>query len=78
MDEAIKRPGRFGRMIYVPLPSPDERGLILKALARTKPIDASVDLLALGRSAICENMSGADLAALVCSFSFLCSQAIFP
>ncbi|KAJ8440688.1 hypothetical protein Cgig2_005419 [Carnegiea gigantea] len=65
MDEAIKRPGRFGRMIYVPLPSPDERGLILKALAREKPIDASVDLLAFGRSASCDNMSGADLAALM-------------
>lgn len=65
MDEAIKRPGRFGRMIYVPLPSPVERGLILKALAREKPIDASVDLLAFGRSASCDDMSGADLAALM-------------
>ncbi|CAL5350237.1 unnamed protein product [Camellia sinensis] len=48
MDRAVLRPGRFGKLLYVPLPSPDERGLILKALARKKPIDASVDLIAIG------------------------------
>ncbi|XP_051147250.1 cell division control protein 48 homolog C-like [Andrographis paniculata] len=61
MDDALFRPGRFDRRIYVPLPSPDDRGLILKALARKKPIDASVDLIALGRDVACENFSGADL-----------------
>ncbi|KAF3952192.1 hypothetical protein CMV_022231 [Castanea mollissima] len=65
MDRAILRPGRFGKLLYVPLPSPDERGLILKALGRKKPIDASVDLSALGRMEACENFSGADLAALM-------------
>lgn len=65
MDRAVLRPGRFGKLLYVPLPSSDERGLILKALARRKPIDASVDLLALGRSTTCENLSGADLDALI-------------
>ena len=71
MDRAILRPGRFGKLLYVPLPSPDERGLILKALGRKKPIDASMDLSALGRMEACENFSGADLAALVC----LCSNS---
>ena len=66
MDCAVLRPGRFGKLLYVPLPSPDERGLILKALARKKPIDASVDLSAIGRMEACENLSGADLSALVC------------
>ena len=66
IDPAVLRPGRFGKLLYVPLPSPDERGLILKALARKKPIDASVDLSFIGRMAACENFSGADLAALVC------------
>ncbi|KAE8677252.1 putative amino acid permease 7 [Hibiscus syriacus] len=28
MDRAVLRPGRFGKLLYVPLPSPDERGLI--------------------------------------------------
>ena len=70
MDRAVLRPGRFGKLLYVPLPTADERGLILNALARKKPIDATVDLMAIGRDSSCENLSGADLSALVCSFSF--------
>ncbi|XP_010251848.1 PREDICTED: cell division control protein 48 homolog C [Nelumbo nucifera] len=65
MDRAVLRPGRFGKLLYVPLPDPDERGLILKALARKKPVDADVDLLAIGRQETCENLSGADLAAVM-------------
>ncbi|KAI3470466.1 hypothetical protein Pfo_027129 [Paulownia fortunei] len=65
MDRAVLRPGRFGKLMYVPLPSPDERGMILKALARKKPIDSNVDLLALGKDSACENLSGADLSALM-------------
>ncbi|KAJ7945497.1 cell division control protein 48-like C-like [Quillaja saponaria] len=65
MDDAVLRPGRFGKHLYVPLPSPYERGLILKALARNKPVDPSVDLSAIGRMEACENLSGADLAALM-------------
>ncbi|XP_011084336.1 cell division control protein 48 homolog C-like [Sesamum indicum] len=65
MDRAVLRPGRFGKLLYVPLPSPDERGMILKALARKKPIDANMDLMALGRDSACENLSGADLSALM-------------
>lgn len=65
MDPAIHRPGRLGKKLYVPLPSPDERGLILKALARKKPIDASVDLMKIVRDNACNNLSGADLSALM-------------
>ncbi|XP_028776414.1 cell division control protein 48 homolog C-like isoform X2 [Neltuma alba] len=65
MDRALLRPGRLGKLLYVPLPSPDERGLILKALARKKPIDETVDLCAIGRMEACENLSGADLAAVM-------------
>ena len=68
MDRAVLRPGRFGKLLYVPLPTPDERGLILKALARKKPVDPSVDLTTIGRMEACENLSGADLAALVCLY----------
>lgn len=70
MDPAVLRPGRFGKLLYVPLPSPDDRGLILKALAKGKPIDPSVDLSAIGQMNSCENLSGADLKKLVC----LCFQ----
>lgn len=66
MDPAVLRPGRFGKHIYVSLPNRDERGLILKALARKKPIDPSVDLSEIGRLKALENFSGADLSALVC------------
>lgn len=65
MDRAVLRPGRFGKLLYVPLPTPDERGLILEALARKKPIDDSVDLRTIAQSKSCENLSGADLAAMM-------------
>ncbi|KAG9441551.1 hypothetical protein H6P81_017405 [Aristolochia fimbriata] len=65
IDRAVLRPGRLGKLLYVPLPSPDDRGLILKAIARKKPIAADVDLDSIGRSDACNNLSGADLAAVV-------------
>ncbi|KAI7752208.1 hypothetical protein M8C21_025449 [Ambrosia artemisiifolia] len=61
MDVAVLRPGRLGRLMYVPLPNRDERELILKALSRNKTLDADVDLGAFARSKACENLSGADL-----------------
>lgn len=68
MDPALLRPGRFGQLMYVPLPSPDERGVILKALCRKRPIDANVDLMALGKDTRLNNFSGADLNYLVSLF----------
>lgn len=64
MDPAILRSGRFGKPILVSLPDEDERGLILKALARKKHLDPSVDLCEIAHR--CENYTGADLAKLVC------------
>ncbi|XP_047959760.1 uncharacterized AAA domain-containing protein C16E9.10c-like isoform X4 [Salvia hispanica] len=55
----------FGRILYAPLPTPEERGEILKILAQNKPIDAEVDLMALGKDSACENFSGSDLYALM-------------
>ncbi|KAK0596724.1 hypothetical protein LWI29_018437 [Acer saccharum] len=65
MDRVVLRPGRFGKFLYVPLPTADEHGLILKALARKKPIDANVDLCAVAQMKACESLSGADLSALM-------------
>ncbi|KAL6568631.1 hypothetical protein OROHE_004315 [Orobanche hederae] len=65
MDDAVLRPGRFGKLMYVPLPSHEERGMILKAIARKKPIDGDVDLVALAKESRCDNLSGADLSALM-------------
>ncbi|XP_047942936.1 cell division control protein 48 homolog C-like [Salvia hispanica] len=56
---------QFDRLLYVPLPTPEERGAILKALTRCKPIDPDVDLMALGNDVACENFSGRDLFTLV-------------
>ncbi|KAI3898373.1 hypothetical protein MKX03_035467 [Papaver bracteatum] len=64
LGEAIKRRGRLGKHMYVPLPGPRERGLILKAIARNKPISEDVDLIAIGQEEAYENLSGADLAAV--------------
>ncbi|GAB2210508.1 hypothetical protein Droror1_Dr00015775 [Drosera rotundifolia] len=77
MDPALLRPGRFGKPIYVSLPTADERVLILKAHARWRPIDANVDLEAIARSKACENLSGDDLfnlmerAAMACIEDYL-------
>ncbi|CAA2980161.1 cell division control protein 48 homolog C-like [Olea europaea var. sylvestris] len=65
MDRALLRPGRFGKLLYVPLPSPNECGLILTALGRKKRIDANLDLMAIGSDSACKNFSGADLSALM-------------
>lgn len=67
LDPAILRNGRLGEHFYVGLPSAEERGLILKTLARKKPIDPEVDLSAIARMEACENLSGSDLATLVCT-----------
>ncbi|KAK8937187.1 hypothetical protein KSP39_PZI012238 [Platanthera zijinensis] len=65
IDPAVLRPGRFGKLFYVPLPTVAERGLILKALARKKPVDPDVDYDSLASRDACRNFTGADLAALV-------------
>ncbi|XP_057431410.1 cell division control protein 48 homolog C-like isoform X2 [Lotus japonicus] len=65
VDRAILRPGRLGKHLYVPHPSPEDRVKILKALARDTRLDAGVDLNVIGRMEACENMSGAELRALM-------------
>ncbi|CAN6821151.1 unnamed protein product [Brassica oleracea] len=64
IDPAFLRHGRFGNLVYVPLPNADERASILKAIGKKKPVDPSVDLDAIARIN-CEGFSGADLANLV-------------
>lgn len=65
MDPAVLRPGRFGKLLLVPLPDAEGRVSILKALVRNKPLATDVDLNYIGYCQACENFSGADLAALV-------------
>ncbi|KAL1211279.1 Cell division control protein-like protein [Cardamine amara subsp. amara] len=75
VDPAFLRPGRFGNLLYVPLPNAEERASILKAIARKKPIDPSVDLDGIAKMN-CEGFSGADLAHLVQKATFQAVEEI--
>jgi transitional endoplasmic reticulum ATPase len=63
VDPALLRPGRLERLVFVPPPDADARAQILAAAAKSVPMDAAVDLVALGRRT--EGFSAADCAALV-------------
>jgi cell division protease FtsH len=65
LDPALKRPGRFDRMITVGLPSTEGREAILRLHARRReiPLSPDVDLARLAR--LTPNWSGAELANLL-------------
>lgn len=73
IDDAMLRPGRLGKLLYVPLPSADDRVSILKALTtrvtikhRSAICDSDgVDIEQVARDGRADGFSGADLAALV-------------
>lgn len=57
--------GRLDKLLYVPLPTPDDRVSILKALATNVTFGADVDLEKIARSDRADGYSGADCAALL-------------
>ncbi len=62
LDPAFRRPGRFDRILFVPPPDAPARASILRILCKGKPMkDIDFELLAKKS----ENLSGADLKALV-------------
>ena len=63
VDEALLRPGRFDRLLEIPLPDNNARKEILKIHAAKKPLDSTVNLDRLVEST--KGYSGADIAALV-------------
>jgi ribosome biogenesis ATPase len=65
IDPAMLRPGRLDKLLYVPLPSPEERVKILKTCARKTPLAPDVNLEKIALSERCNGFSGADLASLV-------------
>ncbi|KAM0754556.1 AAA-domain-containing protein [Meredithblackwellia eburnea MCA 4105] len=65
LDPAMVRPGRLDKLLYVDLPTPDERVDILRAQTNKTPLAHDVDLDLVGRHKGCEGFSGADLGALV-------------
>lgn len=66
IDPAMLRPGRLDKLLYVPLPLPQDRVAILKAhAARGLRVADDVDWVALGTSPHAAGYSGADCAALL-------------
>lgn len=59
IDDALLRPGRFDKLIYVPCPNNYQRLDILKVVTKKIPLDKSVDLKRIAESAEC--YSGADV-----------------
>jgi ribosome biogenesis ATPase len=57
--------GRLDKLLYVPLPTPDDRYSILKAVASKVNLAPDVDLKKIGYSSRAEGYSGADCAALI-------------
>ena len=65
IDPAMLRPGRLDKLLYVPLPTKEDRFSILKTVCRKVPISDDVDLMKVATDQHCEGYSGADLSALV-------------
>jgi transitional endoplasmic reticulum ATPase len=63
VDEALLRPGRFDRMLEVPLPDNSARKAILKIHTAKKPLDKTVSLDKLVE--LTKGYSGADISAIV-------------
>jgi cell division protease FtsH len=63
LDQAVLRPGRFGRQVVVPLLNQAERAAILAVHCEGKHVDPAVDLSTVARAT--PGFSGADLANLV-------------
>ncbi|MDK2825682.1 MAG: hypothetical protein PWQ63_845 [Methanolobus sp.] len=62
IDPALRRPGRFSKLVFVPEPDLEARKAILQIHLKKRPIDADLDILYLAE--ITDSYSGADLAAI--------------
>ncbi|KAG0280694.1 hypothetical protein BGZ95_009161 [Linnemannia exigua] len=65
IDPAMLRPGRLDKLLYVQLPTMEERLDILQTLSKKTPLADDVKLELVASDERCENFSGADLASLV-------------
>ena len=62
IDPALLRPGRFDRLVYIPVPDLEARKKIFEIHTRDKPIAKDVDLDVLARDS--EGFTGADIASV--------------
>ncbi|KAF9195447.1 hypothetical protein BGZ51_000021 [Haplosporangium sp. Z 767] len=65
IDPAMLRPGRLDKLLYVQLPTMEERLDILQTLSKKTPLGPNVNMAMVASDERCENFSGADLASLV-------------
>lgn len=72
LDDALVRPGRFDRLISVPLPTVKGRTEILGVHSKNKRLDPSVSLRDIARGTV--GFSGADLANLINEASLLSAR----
>jgi transitional endoplasmic reticulum ATPase len=63
LDPALLRPGRFDRLVHIPMPDLEARKEILKIHLGDKPVDKSIKIPRLAKDT--EGLSGADIAAIV-------------
>jgi transitional endoplasmic reticulum ATPase len=63
IDEALLRPGRFDRILEIPMPDKDARRQILKIHLRKKPVNPDVDVEELVE--LTDKCTGADIAAAI-------------
>jgi transitional endoplasmic reticulum ATPase len=72
VDPALLRPGRFDRLIYVPIPDEEARKEILKIHLKGKPLASDVDINTIARET--EGYTGADLAAVANTATMIAIQ----
>jgi len=75
LDDALLRPGRFDKLLYVPPPDAAARLDILRILTAHTPLGDNVDLQFLARAT--EFFSGADLGSLCREVCNLLSDVAF-
>ena len=63
LDPALMRPGRFDRIVYVPIPEKEGRLQILKIHTKDMPLDNSVEIERIAEKT--EGYTGADIESLV-------------
>lgn len=68
IDEALLRPGRFDRILEIPIPSEEARKQILEIHLKKKPFDSTVNVDKLVE--LTDGYTGADIAAIVNAAAF--------
>nr|WP_280954367.1 ATP-binding protein [Methanohalophilus levihalophilus] len=62
IDPALRRPGRFSKLVFIPEPDLDARYAIFKLNLKNRPVEDDVDVMELAK--LTESFSGADIAAI--------------